>query len=173
MKGPGDPTRRAKHIAPGVLASLVAGGLGAATWAVFLGILLYLLAFMPKRRDTLVTLLGAPLVLALGSPVPSLLDPWVLLWLGVLIAALAPLFMVLGGRVPWNAVPFVAASALILALGIVLVRWTHVFIGADIGTRAQVLILGAMTLVVWSLAPFVKRPGRPAEEPTPTRSAGD
>jgi hypothetical protein len=157
-QGPG-LGRRVRHILPGVLASIVGGGLGAEAWAVLLSILFYLLAFMPKRRDTLIALLGAPFILALGSPVPSLLEPVILLWLAVFVAATVPLFLVLGGSVPWRAAPVVVAVVLALGIGIVLMRWTEVFVATDLGTSAQVLVLAAVTLVVMALAPFIQRRG--------------
>lgn len=154
---PATTRRRVLHIAPGIIAAVIAGGLGATVWAVFLSILLYLLAFMPRRRDALVALLAAPILLAVGSPLPSLLQWQALVWIPVLFATLAPLFLVLGGRIPWRPVPAVTLSALALTIIVVLVRWTPTFTTSDVATRAQVLLLGAMTLLVSALTPHVRR----------------
>lgn len=142
----GPVTRRALDVAPGLVACAGAFLLQTSPASVVAGALLYALGATPWRRIAGISLLAAPVLLAAGAPAAGVLDVATWAWVLLAIAATVPLFLRLGGRIPWRgAVPMaLALLAVAVPLGL---PWAPTFLTSDVAIRAQIVLLGAGTLI--------------------------
>lgn len=138
-----------------VLAGAGAWVLDGALWSSLAGgALLALAAFSGPAR--LPAAAVAPTVLASTVPLPGVLDARVLAVVALAVVATLPLFLLLGGRMPWLATPWTLGAALLAVALVLLAPWGGALTDSDIATRAQALLLAAAALVVFALAPQVR-----------------
>lgn len=122
-----------------------AWALGTSPWLVGLAALLYVGAWAPGMLRV-GCLLAAPLLLAL---VPLEASWQAAAWLVVAGTGAAPLWLSLGGRVPWQGMLVAWALAAAALLAGWLTPWRVTWYASDVGVRSQVVLLA---LVVWVAA---------------------
>ncbi|MBW3583348.1 MAG: hypothetical protein KY455_09650 [Euryarchaeota archaeon] len=159
-------TRVTVQVFPGAVAALAALLLGGAVWATLGTLVLFVIAYDPRPRVRAAALLAAPILLSLGTPLESLFTLDALVWIPLALGAAAPFFIAHGDAVPWRRLVAILLLVLVLVGSVVVFRWGPTWLDSDIAARAQVLLLAAATLLVWSVQPYL--PGRPTQKSSRT-----
>lgn len=116
---------------------------GASPAACAVGLVLYVVGALGRAR---LALIAAPLALAVGTPLPTLLTPDAAFLVAAAGIAFLPFFLATGAAVPngvWR-LPAVAAGALALLL---FTPYATSFSVSDLAARTQVLTLAVAALV--------------------------
>lgn len=127
----------------GWVACFVAALLGAPWPGVIVAAVLYGGAWL-RGMPRVLALLAAATWLGVVSPVAG---PWAALWLVPGLLAVAPLWAVLGGGVPWQGMAVLAGAVALAFLAIAATPWRVSMFDADISARAQVMLLAIVVLL--------------------------
>lgn len=142
----------------GLLAVPLAWVLGAEAWSAAAALALLLVAGLPAPRPLrLGAAAAAPLLLSVALPLETVLGWRVLGVLVLAVLAWTPLLLLLGGRLPWKAVPWTVGAALVAVVAVLASPLGGALTNSDIAVRSQVLLLAAATLIVVAVAPYAGR----------------
>lgn len=140
-----------------VAASVGAWLLGTPLWAVAAAVGLWLLAMAVAGSLRVLSQASAPWPLLAALPLPSLFSWRVAAVVVVALLAWVPLFVSLGGRIPWRMVPLFVLVPLTGVVAILLLPLSLPFVAGDVAARAQVALLAAWVLLLLAATPHLGR----------------
>jgi hypothetical protein len=141
-------TRDALGLGYGAVAIVIALALTASWWAMLLAAALYVVSLFLGARGAAIALLAAPVVLALGIDVATVLSPRAGLAALVALLGAGSFFDRTGARVPWKGPVAVFSAVAVLGVALAWVPWAPSLVASDVATRAQVVLAAAIALVV-------------------------
>lgn len=119
------------------------------------GVALALFVFVATRRGpwSVIAAAVAPILAMASIHAPHLLDVRLVLWVATAWLAWIPLFVRLGGRVPWAA--WILPATVVLMMPVLLGPWSLSLVASDIGPRAQVLLIVSLGVLLTSIGQFL------------------
>ncbi len=146
-----DAVRRGLVVGVGGLACGVALLLGGAWWSLVAGAALFVAGGFAGPRVGVASLLAAPVVVSVGVGVETFASQQALVGAVLAIVSAVPVFVRLGGAVPWRGGVVVVGGVFAVLVLLVWAPFGPSLFASDIAPRAQVVLVAAAALVVSSL----------------------